>query len=250
MKCVTLPLAALLFATTAASAQLTSTVGPPIAPPGCAISISISNDTAGTAITGLCPFTVFDNTGSVVYQAVCFPIAIQMPPGGTHSTEWLQIDDLGAQVPPGTYGVNVDLPDGSFDIHIIEIVPVDAALSMLGAAKTGTQRRMQLCSPGDPDGLYVLAASLSSAVGIPTCGGTIPLDLDTALKLSLSPTSPIFLNFSGSLDSAGVSDAPELAVPDLASFVGLQLEFGFIVLDFFQPCPVVTISEPLPVVII
>ncbi len=250
MNCVSLRLGALVLASSAVSAQLSSTVGPPVAPTGCAVTITISNDTAGTAITNLCPYKVFDQGGGLVLDPFCFPVDLQMPAGGTFTAEWLQEDGVGAQVPPGLYTIEVTLPDSSVESHVVEVsATAQAGLSMLGAAKTGTTREFQLCSPGDPGGFYFMAASLSSVPGTPSCAGIVPLTIDPAFNLSVNPTSPIFLNFTGNLDADGLSLDPALAVPDSASFVGLSLVFGYTVLDFFQPCFVITISEPLTVTI-
>lgn len=225
------------------AAQIATSVGPPVAPIGSPITIAISNDTLGSPITGVCPYRVYDSQGVLVHSPGCVAIAIIMSPGATLVAEWNQVDDAGLQVPPGTYRIDVDVPDVGIVPSFIEIRDVDAAISFLGIPKIGTTRDFALTAPAHPGAIYAMAAS-AGATGIPTCAGTIPLDLDIVLQISLSPSNPIFLDFIGTLDADGRSKEPSFALPDLASFAGVGLAFAFLTLDPLAACPITAISEP------
>ncbi len=238
---------ALLALATAASAQAAATVGPPKAPVGCPITITVSNDgTAGDVVTGVCPYRVFDEIGQPVYTPICILIAILLQPGQTFTAEWEQIDDLGNPVPPGIYRIDVMLEGGVVEQHFVEVANVDAALSMLGTSKLGFERDLKLCSPQDPFGIYAAAASLSTA-GIPTCAGTVPLATDALFKVSQQASNGVFLSFAGQLDASGASTQPRVAFPADPVFQGIEFNVAFVVLDLSDPCPVARISEELPV---
>ena len=125
----------------------------------------------------------------------------------------------------------------------------DAGVAYVGAPRLGTTRDLALCSPQDAGGIYLAAASFSSSSGIPTCGGTVPLDLDFLLLLSLDPSNPFFLNFTGNLDAFGRSTSPSVLIPNSPSLVGIPLVFGFVVIDLSLACPVARIADPLTVTI-
>jgi len=226
------------------TAQIASSVGPEVAPIGSPITISFSNDTAGSLITGACPYKVYDTDGVLVHAPGCSAIALFMSPAATLVAEWNQQDDAGQPVPANIYRIDVDVPEIGIVSHFIEIADVDAGISFLGIPKTGTARHFALTAPGQPGALYGMAASATAATGIATCAGTIPLDLDGVLGISLVPTNGVFLDFVGTLDADGRSKAPSLAVPDLAAFQGIELHFAFLALDLSAACPIAAISEP------
>ncbi len=221
-----------------------SIVGPPQAPIGCPVSISISNDSNQGFWMGVCPWQVLKGS-TPVFSPICIQIAKLLSPGETFSTEWHQNDDFGNPVPPGKYTVRVFLPTGIQQDHLVQIGGTDAGMAALGIPKIGTTRNYQLCSPLDPNGFYLVLASGSNTTGIPTCGGTVPLDADDILLTSVSDPT-IFQNSFGNLDGNGRSDAMALAIPPLPSLVGLDLVFAFIVIDFTDPfCGIRRISAPL-----
>lgn len=228
-----------------ASSQVASIVGPQIVPSGCPVSISISNDTALTLFTGVCPYQVIDGGGAVVFTPICIAIAQILNPGDTFSTQWDQTDDNGNPVPPGNYVVQVQLPGGGgSQQHAITIGGADAGVAPLGVPKIGTSRSYQLCSPLDGSQFYLMAAAGSSNVGIPTCGGVFPLDPDPIFEASLSDPT-VFINTFGSLDAAGLTKDPTVAIPANPNFVGLQVHFAMMVLDFAAPCPFRRFSAPM-----
>ena len=231
------------------AAQIGTSVGPPVAPIGSPITIAFSNDTQASLITGVCPYKVYDSEGVLVHSPGCVAIAIIMSPGATLVAEWEQIDDAGQQVPPGKYRIDVEVPEIGIVEKFIEIRDVDAGISFLGAPKIGTTRDFALTAPGHPGAPYAMAASAGSLTGIPTCAGTIPLDIDLVFRLSLDPASDAFLDFAGTLDADGRSKEPSLAVPDDVAFVGLDLSFAFLALDFASACPIAAISEPFALTI-
>src|SRR5262245_32740215 len=102
-RCSLFAAAAMSAVTASASAQLSSVVGPDVAPIGCPVSISISNDTASTTFTGPCPFQVRNEHGITIFSPICPLLALPLDPGKTFSTTWDQIDNNFVQVPAGIY---------------------------------------------------------------------------------------------------------------------------------------------------
>ena len=233
-----------------ATAQLGSTVGPTTAPVGCPIQISISNDTTSVHGTGVCPFRVIDAGGGIVAPGACIEILQLLMPGDTLVATWDQNDSMGNPVAPGTYQIEVDMPDGTVQTHTVTIDPnTDAAIAPMGVTKIGETRGLALCSTVGANQTYLAAASTSIGTGIPTCAGTFPLDLTGLFLASVDTSSPVFQGFVGVLDGAGTSTAPAIAVPDDPSIVGATFYTGFITLDATQPCPVTSMSDALALTI-
>jgi len=244
-----LPTLLLAALASTAPAQITSTVGPPVAPLGCPIAIALSNDTQAILWTGVCPYRVLDLQGTVVHTPTCIALARQIPVGGTFFTTWNQIDNTGNQVPQGTYVVEVQLPGGITARHTINIDSrVRAGVANLGPVRPGTLRQVYACSPQTPGALYYMGASLSSTSGIPTCGGLFPLDPDLLLSFSLQP-NPVFVNFAGTLSSSGDTTAPAIAMPAIPALTGLPLSLAFFTFDGSAPCPFTAISAPTSIVV-
>src|SRR5262245_37466477 len=227
-----------------ASAQLSSVVGPDVAPIGCPVSISISNDSAASTFTGPCPYQVRNAHGIPIFSPICPLLALPLDPGKTFSTTWDQIDDNFVQVPARTYTIDVFLVGAPIQHHTIMVGGAVSGVAPLGVPKIGTTRHYALCSKSDPGGFYVMLASGSSLVGIPTCGGTIPLDPDAILTASLSDPT-VFVSTAGNLDAAGMSSAPALAIPSLPSLVGVNVNLAMLVLDLVGACPFKSISAPM-----
>ena len=119
----------------------------------------------------------------------------------------------------------------------------------IGQTFTGEARHFYLCAPTDGGHTYFLLASLTATTGIPSCGGTLPLDLDPLLNLTLG-AGTIFQNPLGTLNTSGTTKAPTLPIPPDPTLVGFHLESAFVVLDFTQPCFLRRISESYPMTII
>ena len=93
------------------------------------------------------------------------------------------------------------------------------------APSPGTTVHMSLQFPGDGGDLYLTAISLSGTCpGIPLPDGRfMPLNLDTATRISVFVDLPaIFQGFQGTL-SATNEAAPALAIPALASLSGVVI---------------------------
>jgi hypothetical protein len=232
----------------ALGAQIGSTVGPPVAPPGCPIAIAMSNDgLLDTTLADACPYEVHTAAGVIVFDLSC-PTLVPIPLGigDTVVSHWDQTDNFGQPVPPGEYLVSVEVPIGPPQVHKIKLGGPAAALAQLGVTHIGTTRKLELCAPLDAGFPYLLAAAFSSTPPIPTCAGPLPLAADALFFLSLQP-NPVFLGFSGMLDAQGMSTAPALAVPNDPGLVGISFVLAYAVLDVAQPCPIRTMSAPLPI---
>jgi hypothetical protein len=234
----------------ALGAQLGSTVGPPVAPRGCSIAISMSNDgTSDTSLGDACPFEVRTAAGALVFDLSCPTFApIPLNAGDTVVSHWDLHDNFGQSVPPGDYLVTVELPEGPWQTHALTLGGPAAARAPLGVSHIGTARHFELCAPQDAGFPYLMAAAFSSSPAIATCAGPLPLAADALLLLSLQP-GPIFQGFAGQLDAQGKSDVPAIAIPNEPALVGFPFVLAFAVLDPAQACPVRTISAPLPIVI-
>ena len=238
----------LVLVCSSAVAQVTGHVGPPVAPIGCPITISISNDTNDIYWVG-CPLHgVRDAAGVPVLILGCNAAVTPMSPGATTTTYWPQTDTSGTQVPPGTY--LIDFWVGSIvQTQSVTIGGVDAAISILGAPHVGTTRNVRVCSPQDGGKAFAMAAALSTVPGIATCAGTVPLAPDSLFLLSVDPSNPHFLNFTGTLANDGSSEIPALAIPNIPGLVGQSFVLAFAAVDLSQACPVLRISAPLTVTV-
>lgn len=255
-------LAALALASApAAQGFVTGTVGPNPAPIGCDVQITFSNDSPFFGSTMADAFEVFDANMQPVFTPAGFPISIDMGPWGWFTAKWDQRDDSGQQVPPGTYIVRTDFDAGPSTFHTIQIGGTEAGLVTRGSPSIfetlgGQSREFFLCSPQDGGRPYLLLASFTADVGIPTCGGTFPLDPDPLLTLSLEPNA-VFQGSLGMLQPDGTTDptgkentAPFFDLPEDPILVGQSLVAAFVVLDFRQPCIVRRISSTHPMTII
>ena len=230
-----------------ASAQrLESVVGPPIAPVGCPIEIALSNDGAAFFDFYSTDYIVRNASGRVVFEQHCGACGIFIAPGSTVSWQWNQRDRNNVPVPPGIYFVHVPLSKTGSP-HRIEISASSVAgLAAIGVPRIGTNRSYYLCAPGLGGKDYILAASLSSSQGFPTCGGRVPLNVDALFGISLS-TPNVFSGFGGKMDSAGVSRQPSIAIPSSSVLVGSMFNLAFVLVDRRLACPVASVSSVLPV---
>jgi hypothetical protein len=247
---VTTFISALVALAPVASAQLNTTVGPMTVPLGGELSITFSNDTPGANGVSMDWLRVRDANNVVVYSDTNFELAAFMGPWGWTGFTWNLEGDNGQPLPPGIYRAEVKSDIGfASTFHRFSIVDGAAGLVFegtpcifgpLGVGASG--RNFFLQSPSDPGAFYFLLGSFTSAMGIPTCNGTFPLDLDALLTQTLTPGA-VFTNSFGTLDGQGNSRAPLFPLPQNPSFVGVDVEAAFVVLDLFAPCPVVRISN-------
>lgn len=254
MKLAPLALAALALP---ASSQLASTVGPPTAPTGGFVAISMSNDTATPFLVGqACPFEVHTAAGALVYDIDCPTwAAIPLDPGGTATFWWEQVDNTFTQVPDGDYVVTVELPDGTTPTHPLTIGGTAGGVAIKGVPRLGTTRGFFIQAPTAANLPYLMAASTAPAPGIPTCAGTIPLTPSPLLFLSLPPSSSQFVNFTGALGESGeaglsffsAAPNPAVAIPADPTLAGLAVSFAFVSIDSSAPCVFRTISSALTV---
>jgi len=224
---------ALLFTATARTARALNVIPVPY---GCPIPVTVTNDTDAPIFHTPCPPTVFDENGVLVFSLACPQIAIELAPGESSTTFWPQVDMLGQPVPEGVYFVNGQ------GYLVTSTVP--AMLWALGPPRVGDTRALLASAPGEPGGLYAVAASATSNLGTPlACGAFFPLDIDGLLFASLT-TPSVFQNFIGVLDDDGCTTAPRIAVPADPSLAGISFVAAFAVLDPTAPCPVRAVSDP------
>ena len=239
-------------AATVARAQVATTVAPQIVPVGCSMMIGISNDTATSfpVATAMIPVMVFDAAGNQVafFTSVTQEIVPLAPGGSRVLYQWAPNDAFGNALPFGNYTMDIDLY-GNIETHAFSIADIDASLGSIGVHRRGTTRRLYLCSPQDPGGIYFLAASFSASNGIPTCGGVFPLDNDPLFMLSRTQGNGVFLDTVGLLDPAmtsvpGTTTIPAIAIPDAPFVTGIAFAMAFAVVDPTATCSVVRISVP------
>lgn len=233
-----------------ASAQLNTTVGPSTVPLGGELSITFSNDTPFANGVSMDWLRVRDANNVVVYSDTNFELAATMGPWGWIGFTWNLVGDNGQPVPAGTYRAEVKSDFGfASTFHRFSIVDGAAGLVFEGTPVLygpfgvgSSERNFYLQSPNDPGAFYFLLGSFTSTVGIPTCNGTFPLDLDALLTQTLTPGA-VFTNSLGTLNGQGRSRAPRFPIPQNPSFIGIDVEAAFVVLDVLAPCPVVRISN-------
>jgi hypothetical protein len=235
---LTLSQAGLAFA---ALAPLAAAQSGAVYPVGCPVPFVLANDTDGDLWYTPCPPYVIDANGNEVFTPFCLQIAKLLPPGEVYVSYWNQQDNNGQQVAPGNYIV------GGRKVEVS--ASAETALTAHGSPRIGLSRAIELCSPQDPLAFYALAASGSSAVGIPlSCGLTFPLDFDALLLESISNPN-VFPSFIGVLDQDGRTTDPRIAVPFQPSLVGIQFEVAFAVFDPNAACGVAHVSGTLPLAI-
>jgi len=251
-----LSLAFLAASTLTASAQIATTVGPATTPLGGQVSMTLSNDNPGKFGVQSSLWRVRDAGGALVYQPTTPSNSLLLGPGGWYNQRWDLRDQSGATVAPGDYLVDIQFDTWSPVVTTaIEVVAEGAGLVLEGSASiqpvfgSGPARNFYLTSPSDPGKLYLLLASSSASIGVPTCGPTLPLDLSPLLTQSLVPGS-LFSSSLGVLNAKGESTAPRLKLPNDVSLVGLTAETAFLVLDPAAPCLVARSSNVHSLVIV
>ena len=148
------------------------------------------------------------------------------------TAHWDQRDNAGQPVPAGNYFVRVTYDVGPPTIHPLVLGGTDAGVVLEGTAViqetlTGESRHFSLCAPLDAGFPYVLLASLTADVGIPTCAGTFPLDPDALFTLSLT-AGAVFQSSTGMLGPTGTTTAPVFDLPPNPNLIGLSLELSLI----------------------
>lgn len=102
-------------------------------------------------------------------------------------------------------------------------------------AVIGQATAFQLRLPSEANMPYTCGLSLDYTPGITLpLGGLLPLDNDALLAASLTPGSPVFVDFAGTLDGGGQA-APTLVVPNLPFLAGLDLYAAAFTLAPTQP---------------
>jgi hypothetical protein len=238
---------ALLVLDSLSFAQFQAVIGPPVAPIGCPFVVGVSNDTPVPHDISACPFQITNAAGAIIAPGPCAGVVYTVNPGQTFTFFWPQLDQFGTQLPPGPYTVTVNLLGTTYSSTVL-VGGADAAAALMGVPRIGTNRSLQLCAPLDGGYPYLAGAALS-ATGIATCGGVVPLALDSLLTFSIDPANPVFLGFAGLLDASGASQAPSLALPNVPSIVGASFVVSFIAADPASPCLVRRIAAPLVVTI-
>jgi hypothetical protein len=242
----------LLVPVALAAGQVSVTVGPSPAPVGAPIAITVANDTnAGIFLPSPCPYHVRNSVGTTIFTPICIQIIVNIPAGQVFTAMWPQVDDGGQQVPPGTYFVDVNFPGGTSTTSIVIDAATQAGAAQLGPTRTGTSRHLYLVSsPADAGHAFIMGASMfPSQGGIATCGGTVPLQADAVLQLSLGP-NPYFVGFSGVLGNTASTTDPVINVPNIPGLTGVTFVTAFVVLDPNAPCIIRRISAPLLIAVL
>lgn len=236
-----------------AIAQISGNASPAVAPVGCPLQMTITNDTASVIGTGACYYQVHDaNTGAAVYAPMfCVMIWLPIGPGQTLTKEWPQINNSGNPVPPGQYVATITLPNGlgqvSRNFTIVPNTPTSAAIAQLGTFRAGTTRNLDLWAPGAANDVYLVLASATTIFGNPTCAGVFPLDFDFLLLMSLNYNTGVFQSTYGLLNGAGRSQAPAIALP--AGVSGATFNVAFVAIDPTQSCGIKAMSAAEPITI-
>lgn len=230
-------------------AQLTYTAGPPVAPLGSTIKITVSNDTGIPQPAGIC-YYVDDGAEIPVFDPLCLDLPVMLQPGDSFSFDWDQVDTAGDPVGPGTYYI-VPKSDPSQAPAIQISAAIDGALSVLGTTKLGLQRDVYLTAPEFGGASYLAAASFAEG-SLPTCGGIVPLANDSLLALTLDPANPFLTGGLGILDPQGQTQAPTLDMPLFPTLAGISVELAFLVFDpaIDDGCGILATSEGLTVTMI
>jgi hypothetical protein len=205
---------------TATPAQLLSTqANPQPALVGVPITVVVT-DAVGTGFTingSSCfgtPIRSERPDGPAIYTpAFCTDDLLGIPPQGSFTINWNQVDDHGRQVPPGNYWMRL-AAIGIEEWVCVTIQHPDQGrhLSALGPAVLGQDLVLRLSDPDAGGGAYAVLASGSAGGGVDLGAlGYLCLDPDLLFSLSFpAPPASIFENFLGSLDQNGV--AGEIAV--------------------------------------
>ncbi len=227
--------AALLFTAAVTTAALTPAqavsleFAPNPAPPGVPITFTLTDSTGvGRALPTRCTWLRI-RAGSqrgpdLGLSFFCPPTVHQIPPNGTFSLLWDQLDRNQQSVPWGTYWIETitwdpTLTSVTTDWFCLSVQHPNApSLTAAGPAAVGQITPLQIALPGSPGGLYWCGLSLDSRnpatiLGLRTC-------------LSLPITGDACLNAFGSMDGMGNSHGLQLLVPNLPALRhrGLQLQ--------------------------
>ena len=95
----------------------------------------------------------------------------------------------------------------------------------------------------------MLVAAARATTGLPTCAGLLPLDPDALLTFSMNRANGVLVDSYGLLDSNGQTTDPELHLPVNPALVGLSVNLAFVVIDSAETCPVVAVSEVMPLTV-
>lgn len=130
-----------------ASAQISSTCGPELAPLGCSFYFNLSNDGPDEVVYDPCGIGVFEAAGALVFTPPCGG-PVLMPVGSVNHWSWPQTDMSAQPVAAGLY--NLHYLDGTGLPGIsIRVDAAQAAIAPLGSYKTGTTHAYRLCAPLD-----------------------------------------------------------------------------------------------------
>ena len=244
-RCIFFICAISLFMAPVLQAQVAGTFGPKIAPVGCNIKMSITNDTGATIGTGPCYYTVHDATGNAVYAPfICPFIWIPIGPGQTLTKEWPQVTNNGNHVPPGQYIVTLTLPSGAGQVtgplSIVPQTPTSAGITPASVFRSGMTRHLDLWAPAGANHPYLVLASATATTGVPTCAGIFPLDYDFLFAMSLSYNTGVFQNTYNLMSGFGTSLLPAIAIP--ANVSGISFNVAFVTIDPTQGCGISTMS--------
>lgn len=241
---------------TSAQAHVATTVGPTTAPHGGKLLITLSNDSEDLPTIKTSLWLVRDAAGAVVFTPTTPPADLVILHEQVYTETWDLRDQAGQLVVPGAYEVevrqNLTAPLLTTTVNVVSQgagLVLEGTASLQGIFGLAHGRKFYLTSPSDAGKLYLLLASDSAMVGMPTCGPPLPLDATPLLYQSLVPGS-LFLASFGVLDGNGESMAPQLKLPNNPFLIGYKVEAAFLVLDPASPCIVTRASNALSLVVV
>jgi hypothetical protein len=98
--------------------EVTVSVSPCAPALGEPITVTLTNHSTQTiTLPSSCVFQAVspgDCSSAPVFAPICLTVLVPIPPGSSASMTWAQVDNLGAQVPAGTYAFHVNYFDGAF----------------------------------------------------------------------------------------------------------------------------------------
>ncbi|HET6203882.1 MAG TPA: hypothetical protein VFI25_13900 [Planctomycetota bacterium] len=198
-------------------------ISPNPAPFGQPVTVTLTNTSGSTALlVAGCAFQSVSQGASSVFNPLCLPFAMPVPPAGQVSQTWDQKANCGQQVDPGLYSVEVYPLGGSLCSFPLTISPCP-----VGATSTfGTG-----CGPGAPF-TYCNGTPKLTIDGCPQIGSTFNLRLSNgeiafpgAIALGVSNTSwlgvPLPIGIGGCCGGCSILIAPEIFLVGTTNAIGL-----------------------------
>jgi carboxypeptidase T len=144
---------------------------------------------------------------------------------------------------------NNDIVEAGLDDFEVLTYESPIALALTGPAAIGTSVNVTVDSPVDAGLVYYMVASTATYPATPIGGRFLPIKNDWLTTISRDPANPIFKNFTGMLNGAGHSGAPQINVPNDPGLIGMNIYLAAVTLNASGSPKVKNISAPLPITI-